>query len=484
MEKQRYKSGSKPFGRLLRFIKTSTILAILSGAPLNVFCQQVISQAQLDLLKIAPEENQKFFTKSDIKFEVLIPNTNANSIILQSSRTPQNVTMRTMRKSQDYNDISSTRLEFWFNFEKKGEYKIPPVSLLINNRRRSLSFEPITITDNPEFLLPRIVLVFPNEKYFYSDEPFDAEKAFFNAHVGEKIPFTVCLQYAVLLVQFDWELPTDSIFTCTKNYEILEVKYREKHISDELIPVADFEWTSLAEGQKQFPKIKLTATGYNGSRNAMQLPDFFIDFKNQAEVLEAEEETSFFDKSFELYDTLQKSGRFNNKEDDDKNQITSGISEEACGILAALRRKERNELFTWKQNVRDRAEFESELGITTSINEFYMGSYYIAVLGLILCIILFIIFMIKHRAMLSILTSGLIVFALVFFIFGSIQKNKVFGISKGAKITSIPEETAKVESKIGEGLRVQIVEEAGSWIYIQMGESGGWCKKTDVIYIN
>ena len=72
-----------------------------------------------------------------------------------------------------------------------------------------------------------------------------------------------------------------------------------------------------------------------------------------------------------------------------------------------------------------------------------MGSYYIAVLGLVLCIILFIVFMIKHRAMLSILTSGLIVFALVFFIFGSIQKNKVFGISKGAKITSIPEETAE-----------------------------------------
>ena len=485
MEKQRIKSAAKSFGRLLAALKSAAIFAILSGFGAEAFCQTVITQTQCDALRIAPSENQKFYTKSDIKFEVLIPNTNANSIQLQSSKTLPGVTMRTMRKTQDYGDTPGTKLEFWFTFEKKGDYQMQPVSLLISNRRRTISFDPITVTDNPEFLMPRIVLVFPDDTYFYSDQPFDAEKPFLNAKVGEKIPFTVCLQYAVLLVQFDWELPTDSIFTCTKNYEILEIKYREKHISDELIPVADFEWTSLAEGQQRFPKIRLTATAYNGSRNAIQLPDFFVDFENrESEAAGNTEKKSRYDKSFEFYDNLQNSLAENDGDEDSKNHFENHVSEDNCELLAALRKKERNDLFNWKKNVKERAEFESEHGITTSINEFFIGSYYFSVFGLVLCIILFVIFIVKHKALLSILTSGLIVFALVFFIFGSIQKSKIFAISKGAKITSIPEENAKVESKIGEGLRVQVVEEAGSWIYIQMGESGGWCKKTDVIYIN
>ncbi len=485
MEKQRIKPAAKSFGRLLAALKSAAIFALLSAFGAKAFCQSVITQTQCDALRIAPSENQKFYTKSDIKFEVLIPNTNANSIQLQSSRTPQGVTMRTMRKTQDYGDTPGTKLEFWYTFEKKGDFQLQPLSLLISNRRRSISFAPITITDNPEFLMPRIVLVFPDDKYFYSDEAFDSEKPFLNAAVGEKIPFTVCLQYAVLLVQFDWELPTDSIFTCTKNYEILEVKYREKHISDELIPVADFEWTSLAEGSQRFPKIRLTATAYNGSRNAIQLPDFYVDFQNtKSEDLGKTEKKTRFDKSFELYDNLLNSLSENEGEEEVKNPFENKISEDNCELLAALRQKERNEIFSWKKNVRERAEFEAEHGITTSINEFFIGSYYFSVFGLVLCIILFVIFIIKHKALLSILTSGLIVFALVFFIFGSIQKNKIFAISKGAKITSIPEENARVESKIGAGLRVQVVEEAGSWIYIQMGESGGWCKKTEVIYIN
>ena len=176
MEKQRIKSAAKSFGRLLAAIKSAAIFALLSAAGAEAFCQSVISQTQCDALKIAPSENQKFYTKSDIKFEVLIPNTNANSIQLQSSRSPQGATMRTMRKTQDYGDTPGTKLEFWYTFEKKGDYQIAPLSLLISNRRRSISFDPITVTDNPEFLLPRIVLVFPDDKYFYSDEAFDSEK--------------------------------------------------------------------------------------------------------------------------------------------------------------------------------------------------------------------------------------------------------------------------------------------------------------------
>ena len=298
MEKQRIKSGSKSFRRLLKIGFLSALLCKAGGWQ-GAYAQSVITQAQANALSIAPVENQSLYTKSDIKFEVLIPNAQANSIILQSPSSLPNVTMRTMRKNQEFGENEGTKIELWFNFEKKGDYKLPPLSLLISNRRRTIPFAPVTIADNPEFLSPRVVLLFPDGVTLYSDEiptPKDKNygKPVFDWNTGKTIAFSVCLQYAVQLVQFNWEIPTESIFTQTKTYDILEIKYREKRYSDELIPVADFEWTSLAEGEKSFPKIKLTATAYNGYRNDINIPDFIINFLPKAESEKNVSETDIF----------------------------------------------------------------------------------------------------------------------------------------------------------------------------------------------
>lgn len=487
MEKQRIKSNAKPFRRLL---KIGFVSALLCGFYANqaAFSQQILTQTQANNLLVAPSENQNLYTKSDIKFEVLIPNTRANSIILQNSISIPNVTMRTMRKTQESGENEGTRIELWFNFEKKGEFKLPPLSLLISNRRRTIPFLPVTITDNPEFLLPRVVILFPEEQVFYSDEYQTAkegekEKPFLTWETGRTIAFTVCLQYTVQLVQFNWEIPTDSIFSQTKTYEILEIKHREKRYSDELIPVADFEWTSLADGEKFFPKIKLTATAYNGYRNDIYIPDFKINFTKNLQDSAHPVNSDIFASSFEYFDEEQKNSEYSESQ---KSAVfnDASITLEVCKRLAQLRQKERYELFGRKQNVADRTDFEAKLGINASINEFYNASFYFFLIIVLLSLSFFIIFLKKKLVIPACLSSVLLFFSLIFFIFVSIQNAKKYGISTGCKISSIPEETSKAESRIGAGNRVLITEEAGEWIYIQLGETGGWCKRDEVIFIN
>ena len=485
MEKQRIKSGSKSFRRLLKIGFLSALLW-QTGSWQGAYAQSIITQAQANALSISPAENQSLYTKSDIKFEVLIPNAQSNSIILQSAPTIPNVTMRTMRKTQEFGENEGTKIEVWFNFEKKGDYKLPPLSLLISNRRRTIPFAPVTITDNPEFLSPRVVLLFPDGVTFYSDEipgPKDKNfgKALFDWHKGETISFSVCLQYAVQLVQFNWEIPTESIFTQTKTYDILEIKYREKRYSDELIPVADFEWTSLAEGEKSFPKIKLTATAYNGYRNEINIPDFTINFIPKEEAETDSGEPDIFAASFDAFDNAQK---ISENEMAAGNLHESKISLSECQQLAELRRRERNDILGWKSNISKRTEYEAKIGINTSIAEFYMGAFYFFALIVLLSLTLFIIFLKKRMVLAACLSSAALFFGLIFFIFVSVQKVKKYGISTGCKISSIPEENAKAESSIGAGNRVQITEDAGQWIYIQLGETGGWCKRDEVIFIN
>ena len=485
MEKQRIKSGTESFRRLL-------ILALLSLFYSSLCAQGIITQAQAASLLIVPSENQMLYTKSDIKFEVLIPKTDASSIILQTSRTPADVTMRTMRKSQEYGENPGTRLELWYNFEKKGEYKIPSLNLLISGRHRTIAFESVKIVDNPESLLPRVVILFPDDQIFYSDEYTEENdkkgnvKAFLNWKAGQKIPFKVCLEHAVQLVAFNWEIPVDSIFTQTKTYDIVEIKYREKKYSDELIPVADFEWTSLTEGKKSFPKIRLTATGYKGVKSEIYIPEFFIDFTKAETENEEESDFSLFDSSFIPQESSGDNADLSEEAD---GKVTLSlqnreISLEDCKKLSQLRRKEREEIFSWRENIKNREEFESSLGITGSINEFYMGFFYFSVIVLIICGLLLAFFIRQKSVLPAFLLSPLMIFALVYFIFVFSQKNRIYGISKGCTIRSIPETSAKAESRIGEGNRVQITEEAGKWIYVQMGETGGWCFKDEVIFIN
>ena len=42
---------------------------------------------------------------------------------------------------------------------------------------------------------------------------------------------------------------------------------------------------------------------------------------------------------------------------------------------------------------------------------------------------------------------------------------------------------AEAKAEMGAGNKVQITENAGKWYYIELGETGGWCKAENIIII-
>ncbi len=150
-------------------IKKTTIFPILF-----LFCT-----ASFFAQTIAPAENQKLYTKQDIKFELLIPNAHSSNVQILTPNLPYGVTLKTLRKSEQYGDVNGTLVELWFNFDKTGTYDLPRLSVLVQNRRKYFYFEEFTISENPANMLPKIVIKFDNGTIITSDDK-NSRKALFS----------------------------------------------------------------------------------------------------------------------------------------------------------------------------------------------------------------------------------------------------------------------------------------------------------------
>ena len=458
MEKQRIKSAVKSCRRLLAFLLTSLCCA-------NLFSQR-LTASMIQELSITPVADQKLYAKEDLKFEVFIPYVKSNQVTIQSPAVQSNVSFKQIKKSDDFVN-NGVKLELWFNFQAKGDYALKPLSVIIQNRERKISFAPVQIVDNPADMLPRVVVEFSNGTILYSDEPAQT----FTATAGEVLHFTVYLQYAVQLIQFNFDIPKNSIFKQTKLYEITEIKYREKNYSDELIPVANFDWTGLVAGKSLMPPLKLQVTGYNGYRNEVIMPEVEVEFTAPEEKLADEVENSIFDDAFD----------FGFEEADGAKKLE--ITEEVCKKLAQYRKDERNQLLNHRECRQKRLNFENELQLPVTSSEFFMGVYYFAIIVLIVLIIFLVSLIRKNRRNAVVFVAALTICAIAFFTYSHVKKSENYGIFKGGKVTSIPEENAESFSELPAGNRVHIIEQAGKWYYVELGETGGWCLATDVIVI-
>lgn len=456
MEKQRNSAKPESFGRLL----ISVLLAIFFSTALSA---QTLTLAQIKQLRIEPAENQKLYSKTELKFQVILPGVPASSVQIQNPSEMKDVTFKTLRKTELYSGSTDTKIELWFVFDKKGTYKLPPLSIMLNDRARSLQFSEVTIDNDPASMPARMVIEFNNKTTVYSDDDL-FKKVLFNAQVGEKVSYTIYLQHAVQLIQFNWELPKDSILTQTESFEITESKYREKNISEELIPVASFEWMSLTEGKQTMPVIKLTATGYNGYRSAIKMPEFYINF-TKSTVKESDDADALFVEAFN-----------SNYIHSSKTEQTV-ISDEDCEKLAELRKIEKNAFLNLPQARRERKAFEDSLGIPSVQNEYPVFILYISIFVLLIFIGLFIYYTKTKRILAKVILVVFIISNLVVLISASVQSSRKFAVFKQSVILSVPDEAATASNEISAGTRVRILEETEEWNYIEVGEIGGWVKK-------
>lgn len=464
MEKQRISIRHKFCRRFL-----ISLIFFLAITPLF---SQTLTLDQVRLLRLVPEESQNLYTKTDIKFTVTIPIVQPTQVQVLSTDQKSDINFRTMRKTEKYGD-KGTVLEIWYSFDKKGTFTLTPLSLMIQNRRRTIAFEPVTITDDPSKMNPRIVLVFDNGTTVYSDSEVSDNHLtpLMNIPAGTKISFTVNLQYATQLVKFSWDIPKNSIFTETQEYEFTQVKYRERVYSHDLIPVASFEWTGLKVGQEAFPKFRMNATGYNGYKSELLLPEITINFTKTAEEVDASNSDDIF------------SDAFYSKSEDYIYTPRSEFTADDCERLAELYSIERHALFSYFRAKQNRMNFEESCGKLPEDSKMFSSFLlYISIFVILAAGLAILISIIKKQKIRLLFFLTILFFALAVFSYFLVKRCEKFGICLGCKVYSIPEKTAAASSEIEAGNKVRILETAGKWVYIELGETGGWCD-ADFIYI-
>ena len=455
-----------------RFIKSGRRFLIILAA---LFCSaasfaQNITLEQIRQLRFIPDEGQNLYTKTDLKFTVTIPNVRASQVQVLAATQEHDITFRTIRKSEDYKQ-NGTTIEVWYNFAKEGSYTPSPLHMMIQNRRRSISFEPVTVTVDPSTMNPRIVLAFEDGIKIYSDDLL-GNSPVLKIPTGKKIKLTVNLQYATQLTQFNWDLPKDSIFTCIDEYEFTENRYRERVYSHTLIPVASFEWTGLIPGLQKIPTFRLNAIGYNGARIELKMPGFLIEFTESTDPEESANEEDIFSAAF-----------FQEEEQADSFGATL-LTKEECQTLADYHTKEHNEFLLYPKARRNRINYEESCGLIVSPNPIFPSVlFYIAII-IILASIVFMIIAIRNKHKIRTLAFIiLLVIGIAILIYCAVRKNERYGICTGCKIYSIPQANAESVSEVSGGSRVRILEHTGKWYYIEVGETGGWCNTGDICII-
>lgn len=463
MEKQRNYTIAKSCKRLL------TILIIIISFSSSLFAQ-FLSNAEINNLCIRPEENQNLFTNVEIKFSVLIPKIKASQVQVMSTSQQADVSFKSMRKNDDYEN-NGTLIELWYTFDKKGTYNLTALPVIIQNRKKNIRFSQITVEDDPAKQSPRIVIKFSDGTTVYSDHG-NYSAPVLSAKVGEKLSLTIYLQYATQLVQFSWDIPKNSIFTQTQEFEITEIKYREKKYTHDLIPVATFDWTGLAEETASLPKIKLTATGYNGYKNELLLPEIKINFSQSVSSTYTNKNDNIFDDAFtQTFDQQS----LNNQQN---------ISYDDCLKLQELYSKERNSIFRHHSYKKARKLFEAELGLPVYTDRDYsVGQLYGAILILVGSILLLIISIREKRLFRILISTAIFFIAIVPFAFAIVKKTQKAGICTGCTVYSIPEDTAEASLELGAGNKIRIIEQTENWFYVELGESGGWCLKDNILVI-
>ena len=453
MEKQRSKSGSKSFGRLLAVI-LGGIVWLAAGSP-GVYAQTLTS-AMIQAIRLSPVENQDLYVNSDIKFEAQIPYTLPGQIDVSMPDEIANASFKTLRKVESE---GGTKIEIWYSFSREGTYIIPALTLKIKNSRRRISFDPVTVVLNPKDLRPSCVIV--------TDR---GQNVPLTVYTGQTIHFKVCLRHATQLFQFSWDIPKDSLFEQTKVYEFTQLTQREKVVSNELIPVSDFEWTPLVSGQMTFPQFKITAISYSGNREEVIVPPIMVTVLKARGTKNDDGNTLFndaFDASYVEPDYIG----------------TEAFTADDAVYLAQLRTKEKHSFLFLHKNRKLRAQTEKERGLPYSQKEFALMWIYLAAVLVCGVIILFIIFVKRRNNAASVGLGIVLICSLSLFIYTLVLGTKKYGITTGSQVYSIPESNAGVKSELPCGNRVQIISQSGDWYFIRFGETEGWCLKDGIILI-
>ena len=161
---------------------------------------------------IIPEEGQNLITNTTIKFQALIQDVRPGQVEIEAPQETEDVVFKSLRRTEDFSEQGGTRVELSLSFKKSGVYELEPLNVKVKGKTKKLLFEKLTIKPNPMELSPNLIITFKGGGTVTSKDGVE-NTVIKNVRAGDKLYFRLNLQYAVQLVQYNWELPKNSIFT-------------------------------------------------------------------------------------------------------------------------------------------------------------------------------------------------------------------------------------------------------------------------------
>lgn len=420
-------------------------------------------------------EEEFIFENQVAVFKLFVPETQASDVKITLPIFPQNADFVSSRSENfsSQNSGQGTQIVLSLIFKKAGTFSLPPVSLSVRGRKKNAAFPAIKVLQNPETLFPRAILVFESGETFSSDEPPSKK---FSIVRGMPSRFTLCVQYAAALGQISWQLPKDAIF---KELRRFEIPSDLKKFSLAVVPVAQFEWTSLSqEDDVSLPQIKIAAESYSGQKLFLETPDFTVKIvsqkqgsKNESMNKPISEMEKFFEHAFDL-----------EGEEQDADSENAALEANALLEIARLRSLERHSFFQGKIRA-ERAAAEKSLGIENAPNEKSFPLFAALLSATFFFFALAFTLFFVRRKNFAFAAAALAILLSLFSLLYSSEILKRHGIVLGGEIYPVPEDSVVSKASLVVSSRVLIRREIDSWYFIEYNESGGWIKKENIALI-
>ncbi len=450
-----------------RFHLGLLIFALLS---LNPAFAKKLTVKEIRAQKIIPDKTI-FFTGQENGYTLTLPGISPSTVQTDLPTLPSGVNFLSSKREEfiDEDGDRGTLVQLWFSFTDTGTVKLPSLSVQVGVRTFRLPFESVTVYENPATIMPAISVDFGDTKVSSENG-----LSVIRTEAGKPLKFTVSIYFCSQIVDFKWSLPQKSIFTETMRYGIAQGQNYGKVFSTDPLPVATFQWTPLSAGVYRLPDMYLMAIAYNGSRRQVEMPLYKIEVlpptgaAGDSSSISDDSASSLFTSSFET--PIEES-------------VVAPAKVVDCRRIAELRSMERHS-FPWSGAREIRRQFEAENDISNGKDEpsedlssVLWGMFLVSSMAWIFFLVIK-----KIRiALVLMLPSAVFLFASLALL---VALSPQYGIFAGGEVSPVPEEKVTTTHTEVPGIRVEIDQRAGDWVYITAGENAGWVKENSVYEID
>ena len=401
------------------------------------------------------------FAGEDSAFEATINNIRPADVLVTVQTLPENVTFVSSEKTEILDENGrSTRIRVVFRFDEVGYFKLPPIASRIRYGSYKLSITPVTVLYNPQTIQPivRFSVLEPSDKQYYE---------------GQRIKLQLTAIFASNIYSFTTSLKEDSVFYPKGNLAILPLQIEK--FSDAEYPIEIFEMIPLTNGKIEVPPVSVKVKTWNGiEKNTISEPLILnvkkSVVKNEVDAAKTQETV-----------TLQNDSSLENNSVPSISKNNPELQNVIQGIKN-LRLIERKKIFPISI-IKERRQLELQCELQNTENEFSVSLFYVLLAITVIFIILFIIFAILKKKTKMIIFMIIAVTLLILVGIYKIQLNKDFALILQGEVLSIPEETSSLNISLNSGFRVEIKGETKDWIFIKYGNSTGWIKRENLLFL-